>query len=165
MEPLFRGHSQSCGKCPWIEVGLEFVNNEPTKKISLFFHSALESAAVFILNSWIMYKKSWLPAVCWFPTSRPLKSEKGHTTLKLQWNPVDTVTNKPKNLAVLTGWPYYWGRIKFHDLRAVMTNTLCIAFAELFSLINNQNVDMEYSNWKNYLKFSFSAWNSFKIRL
>ena len=28
-----------------------------------------------------------------------------------------------KNLAILTGWPYYRGRVKFHELRAVMTNT------------------------------------------
>ena len=28
-----------------------------------------------------------------------------------------------KNLAVLTGWPYCLGRVKFHELRAVMTNT------------------------------------------
>ena len=56
----------------------------------------------------------------------------------------------PKNLAVLTGWPYYQGRLKFHNLRAVMTNTLHIAFAfleQLFSLINNQNVDIAYSNY------------------
>ena len=62
------------------------------------------------------------------------------------WNPVDTVTNGPKKLAILTGWPYYQGRLKFHDLRAVMTNTLYIAFTVLFSFINNQNVEMEYSN-------------------
>ena len=28
-----------------------------------------------------------------------------------------------KHLAVLTGWPNYWGRVKFHELTAVMTNT------------------------------------------
>ena len=53
------------------------------------------------------------------------------------------------NLAVLTGWPYYRGRLKFHDSRAIMTNTLYIAFAfleQMFSLINNQNVDIAYSN-------------------
>ena len=33
-------------------------------------------------------------------------------TLLIQW-PVG-----PKNLAVLTGWPYYQGRLKFHTLRA-----------------------------------------------
>ena len=43
-------------------------------------------------------------------------------------------------------WPYYQGRLKFHDLRAVMTNTPYIAFTVLFSLINNQNVDIAYSN-------------------
>ena len=54
-----------------------------------------------------------------------------------------------KNLAVLTGRPYYRGRLEFYDLRAVLTNALCIAFAfleQLFSLINNQNVDIEYRN-------------------
>ena len=42
----------------------------------------------------------------------------------------------------------------------IMTNTPYIAFAfleQLLSLINNRNVDMAYSNWKNYLKFSFST--------
>ena len=71
----------------------------------------------------------------------------------------------PKNLAVLTGWPYYQGRLKFHDLRAVITNTLYSAFAfleQLFSLINNQNVDIAYSNkllkkLRPYSKFSFST--------
>ena len=57
----------------------------------------------------------------------------------------------PKNLAVLMGRPFHRGRLKFHDLRAVMTNTLYIAFVFLeqqllFSLINNQNVDIAYSN-------------------
>ena len=71
----------------------------------------------------------------------------------------------PTNLAVLTGWPYYRGRLKFHDLRAVTTNILYIAFAfleQLFSLINNQNVDIAYSNkllkkLRPYSKFSFST--------
>ena len=54
-----------------------------------------------------------------------------------------------KHLAVLTGWLYYQGRLKFCDLRAVVTNTLYIAFAfleQLFSLINNLNVDTAYKN-------------------
>ena len=54
-----------------------------------------------------------------------------------------------KHLAVLTGWLYYQGRLKFHDLRAIMTNTSYIAFAfleQLFSLINNRNVDTTYKN-------------------
>ena len=54
-----------------------------------------------------------------------------------------------KHLAVLTGWLYYQGTLKFHDLRAIMTNTSYIAFAfleQLFSLINNQNVDTAYKN-------------------
>ena len=34
-----------------------------------------------------------------------------------------------KNLGVLTGWSYYRGRLKFHDLTALMTNTPYIAFA------------------------------------
>ena len=39
-----------------------------------------------------------------------------------------------------------------------MITTLHITFTfleQLFSLINNRNVDVAYSNWKNYLKFSF----------
>ena len=59
------------------------------------------------------------------------------------------VTNSKKNLAVLVGWPYYQGRLKFHDLWAIMTNTLYCAFAfleQLLSLINNQNVDIVHSN-------------------
>ena len=56
-----------------------------------------------------------------------------------------------KNLAVLLGWPYYWGRLKFHELMAKMTNTLYSTFAfleQLFSIINNWNVDIAYSNLK-----------------
>ena len=68
-----------------------------------------------------------------------------------------------KNLAVLTWWPYYQGRLKFHELRAEMTNTRYSTFAfleQLFSIINNWNVDIVYSikkKIKNYLKFSFST--------
>ena len=51
----------------------------------------------------------------------------------------------PKKLAVRAGWPYYQGRPKFHDLRAIMTNTPYIAFTALFSLTNNHNVDIAYS--------------------
>ena len=40
-------------------------------------------------------------------------------------------------LAVFTGWPYYPGRLKFHDLRAVMTNRPYIVFA-FFVLISKQ---------------------------
>ena len=47
-----------------------------------------------------------------------------------------------KDLAVLTGWSYYRGRPKFHDLMAVVTNTPYIAFTVLFSLTNNRNVDI-----------------------
>ena len=62
---------------------------------------------------------------------------------------------KKKKKAVLPvkGWRYYQGKLKFHDLRAVMTNrrySIAFAFLEqLFALINNQNVDIAYSNWKN----------------
>ena len=64
---------------------------------------------------------------------------------QLIWSPMG-----PKNLAVLMGWPFHRGRLKFHDLRAIMTNTLYITFPfleQLFSLINNQNVDIAYSNY------------------
>ena len=43
-------------------------------------------------------------------------------------------------------WPYYQGWLKFHDLRAVITNTPYIEFTVLFSLITNRNVDIAYSN-------------------
>ena len=55
---------------------------------------------------------------------------------------MNMVTNRP----VVTGWPYYQGRLKFNDLRSVMTNTPYITFTVLFSLINNRNVDIAYSN-------------------
>ena len=71
---------------------------------------------------------------------------------KIQWNPVNMVTNGPKTI-----WPYYQDWLKFHDLRAIMTNTPYIAFTILFSLINNQNVDITYSIEKNYFNFSFST--------
>ena len=60
----------------------------------------------------------------------------------VQWNPVNMVTNRP----VVTGWPYYQGRLKFNDLRSIMTKTPYITFIVLFSLINNRNVDITYSN-------------------
>ena len=62
-----------------------------------------------------------------------------------------------KNLSVLTGWPYYQGRLQFHDLRAIMSNTLYSKFTfleQLFSLINNRNVDIVYSNRRKLLKIS-----------
>ena len=49
------------------------------------------------------------------------------------------------------GWPYYRGRIKFHELRAEMTNTPYSTFAfleQLFSIINNRDVDIAYRNLK-----------------
>ena len=51
-----------------------------------------------------------------------------------------------KNLAMLTGWPYYWRWLKFNDLRAAMTDTPYVTFTLLFSLINKRNVDIAYSN-------------------
>ena len=54
-----------------------------------------------------------------------------------------------KNLAVVTGWPYYWAMVKFQDLSVLMKNTPSVAFTlleQLFSLINNQNVDLVYSD-------------------
>ena len=59
----------------------------------------------------------------------------------IQWNPVNMVTNGLKKI-----WPYYRGRLKFHDLRAVMTNAPYIKFTVLFLLINNRNVDIAYNN-------------------
>ena len=69
--------------------------------------------------------------------------------MHVQWNPVNMVTNGSIKLAVLTEGLYYRGWLKFHDLRAVMTNTPYITFVfleQLFSLINNPNVDIVYSN-------------------
>ena len=82
--------------------------------------------------------------------------------LELQWDPVNTVTNGPKRLARLMGWPYYQGRLKFHDLRAVMTNKPYIAFSIVLSLKNNLNVDIVYSNWKNLLNMFFQYMKLFK---
>ena len=68
---------------------------------------------------------------------------------------------EPLKVGLISGY-------KFHDLRAVMTNTLYSEFVfleQLFSLINNRNVDIAYNNRKNYLKFPFSTENTFKIRL
>ena len=60
----------------------------------------------------------------------------------LIWSPIGK-----KYVAVLVGWPYYQGRLKIHDLRAIMTLYCAFAFLEkLLSLINNQNVDIVYSN-------------------
>ena len=47
----------------------------------------------------------------------------------IQWNPVNTVTN------VLTEWSFYPDRLKFHDLRAVLTNKPSIAFAFVEQLL------------------------------
>ena len=61
----------------------------------------------------------------------------------------------PKKIFRIKGArPYYWpwDRVKYHDLRAVMANTPYIAstlLEQLFSLINNQNVDIAHSNCKN----------------
>jgi len=65
-------------------------------------------------------------------------------TVEPRWRPMNA-----KNLAIVTGWPYYRGMVKFHDLSVLMKNTPYIAFTlleQLFSLINNQNVDLAYSN-------------------
>jgi len=70
----------------------------------------------------------------------------------LIWSPMGQ-----NNLAVLTGWLYYRGRLKFHDLRAVMTNTPYSEFTflqQLFSLTNYQTVDITYSSRKKLLKIS-----------
>ena len=68
----------------------------------------------------------------------------------VQWNPVNKVTNgSKKKMAILTWWPYYRDRLKFHDLRAVMSNTpYIVAFAfleQVFSLIINRNEDISKS--------------------
>ena len=59
----------------------------------------------------------------------------------------------PKKIFRIEGArPYYRDRAKYHDLRAVMANTPYIAstlLEQLFSLINNQNVDIAHSNCKN----------------
>ena len=69
---------------------------------------------------------------------------------------------EPLKVGLISGY-------KFHDLRAVITNTLYSEFVFLeqllFSLINNRNVDVAYNNRKNDLKFPFSTYNTFKIPL
>ena len=72
--------------------------------------------------------------------------------VRVWWNPVNKVSNGSKQ-----NWPYYRGRLKFHDLRAIMTNTPYSAFTfleQLFSLINNRNVNIAYGNRKKLLKIS-----------
>ena len=67
------------------------------------------------------------------------------------------ITNGSKKFSCINGWPYYRGRLKFHDLRAIMINTPYSKFEfleQLFSLINNQNVDITYSSRKKLLKIS-----------
>ena len=54
------------------------------------------------------------------------------------------VGQKIKEMAVLVkGWPYYRGRVRFRDLRAVMTNTPYMTFVLVVQLvlfnINNRN--------------------------
>ena len=63
-----------------------------------------------------------------------------------EWQAVKVTFFAP---CVVTGWSYYQGRVKFHELNVVMKNTPYIAFTlleQLFSLENNQNVDLAYSN-------------------
>ena len=60
---------------------------------------------------------------------------------------------EPLKVGLISGY-------KFHDLSAVMTNALYSEFVfleQLFSLINNRNIDIAYNNWTNYLKFPFST--------
>lgn len=52
-----------------------------------------------------------------------------------------------KKCGHIRGWPYHWGRPKFYDLRALMTNIpymyIALTFLEQpFSLIINQNVNI-----------------------
>ena len=82
------------------------------------------------------------------------KSVRGCHCFQLHWNPLKYGHQWAKKK-----WPYYRGRLKFHDMKAVMTNTPYIALSFLeqpFSLINNRSEDIAYSNRKDYLKFSFS---------
>ena len=47
----------------------------------------------------------------------------------------------PKKLAILTGWPYYQGRVKFHDFRVVnplMTKYVAFTLPEKPVLFNKQ---------------------------
>ena len=40
----------------------------------------------------------------YYEGNRELNKKPRNTKPKIQWNPVNTVTNGPKKLAVLTGW-------------------------------------------------------------
>ena len=66
-----------------------------------------------------------------------------------------------KKLGDINGVAILLGQAQISWLEGpIMTNTPYIAFAfleQLLSLINTQNVDIACSNWKNYLKFSFST--------
>ena len=71
-----------------------------------------------------------------------ISSVQGTLEIPVQWNLVNTVTNRSKTFGLIT-----W-QVQIDDLRAVMTNTPYTAFAflELFSLINNRNVDIVFCN-------------------
>ena len=63
-----------------------------------------------------------------------------------EWEAVKVTFFAP---CVGTGWSSYQGRVKFHELNVIRKNTPYIAFThleQLFSLENNQNVDLAYSN-------------------
>ena len=81
----------------------------------------------------------------WIPHCRIVYTGPRMIFLIVQWNPVNTVTNGSKKFGrvkTINGWQYYQGRLKFHDLRAVMTNTPYIKFTlleQLFCRIINQN--------------------------
>ena len=63
------------------------------------------------------------------------------------------VTNGSEKFGMINGVAILTGRVKFHDLRAVITK---YSIHEIRTTFNKQtNVDIAYSNCKNYLKHSF----------
>ena len=114
--------------------------------MKLFFHPR-----VWLTLNWICPSHFRSVDSTYISSFKYIQSNLGNTATNQQW--------------VKKIWLYYCGRLKSHDLRSVMANTpYTPIFEQLFSLINIWNVNITYSNWKSYLKFSFSTWNSFKIQ-
>ena len=47
-------------------------------------------------------------------------------------------------MAVLTGWSHYRGRLKFHDLEAVMTNTKYTVHHIHRTVLSNKQAECRY---------------------
>ena len=80
--------------------------------------------------------------------------------LEIQWKPVNTVTNGSKKIGRINGVAVLSAQAQIpwlENRNDLSTPYIAFAFLErLFALINNRSEDTSYSNWKNYLTFSFS---------